>query len=320
MRGEDPVYNPAQRQVIDLLGRAEGPHASVPFPDAVAERCYQALHEGLADVAGALDHDQPRYVSKHDLAMIHTCETHATLPSAPFTWSVPVARGAVVHKAIELSVHWRGEAAPGHLVDEAIASLIGSERGPGPWLATLCERDRAELTAGAADLVAKFAEAFPPLKREWWPVTETRVHAQLFDGALVLSGTCDLLLGRPDPRAPRRVIIDFKTGMPARPHREDLRYYALLETLKNGVPPRLVASYYLDLAHVDRDRLQTEAVTPALLEAAVARVVDGIRIRLALERAEREPRRRAGPTCRWCPLLPGCPDGQAQQAGALPLG
>ena len=89
--------------------------------------------------------------------------------------------------------------------DPAAATRITSERGPAPWLGSLTDGELAELTGAATDLVAKFIEGFPPLKREWWPVTETRLHVQLFDGALVLSGACDLLLGRPDPVIPRRV-------------------------------------------------------------------------------------------------------------------
>ncbi len=309
-------YNPAQRQVIERLGRAERITPEV-FPADMAERCYAALHAGLADLQttfAAAEH--PLHVSKHDLAAIHACEAHATAPGAPFAWSVVTARGTVVHKAIELSVHWRGEAAPGVLVAEAIARLGEAERGPGPWLASLTDGELAELTAAATDLVAKFGDAFPPLKRTWWPVTETKVHVQLFDGALVLSGACDLVLGRPHPRLPHRVMVDFKTGLPAAAHREDLRFYALLETLRNGVPPRLVASFYLDIAHVDRDRLQTETVTVALLDAAVARTVAGVRTRLELAAGARPPVRRPGGSCRWCPLQPTCPEGQAHLAAA----
>lgn len=310
------TYNPAQRQVLDLLGRARQSEP-VAFPPDIAEQCYAALHAGLADVAGHVataGAERAMFVSKHDLAAIHACEAEATAPAQPFEWSVLTARGTVVHKAIELSVHWRGEAPPGVLVTEAIARLGDAERGPGPWLASLTDGELAELTATSTDLVSKFAEAFPPLKAEWRPVTETKVHVQLFDGALVLSGACDLVLGRPEPPTPRRVIVDFKTGLPVATHREDLRFYALLETLRNGVPPRLVAGFYLDLAYVDRDRLQAETVTPALLDAAIARVIDGVRTRIDIGTGRRPAARRAGPTCRWCAMQATCPDGQAHLA------
>lgn len=307
-------YNPAQQQVIDLLGRA-ATAAPVDFPGDVAEQCYAALHAGLGDLAPHFTSaSEPTFVSKHDLATIHGCEAQATAPPEPFSWSLATGRGTVVHKAIELSVHWRGEAPPGVLVTEAVARLATSDRGPAAWLGALTDGELAELTGAATDLVAKFLEGFPPLKREWWPVTETKLHVQLFDGALVLSGACDLLLGRPDPSTPRRVVIDFKTGMPANAHREDARFYALLETLRNGVPPRLVASCYLDVAQVDRDRLQAETVTPALLEAAVARVVDGIRKRVEITRGERIAARLPSGTCRWCPLQATCAEGQAHLA------
>ena len=68
------------------------------------------------------------------------------------------------------------------------------------------------------------------------------------------------------------MIIDLKSGGASTQHRDDLRFYALLETIRIGVPPRLVASYYLDqgLAHA-------ESVTEGMLDATLARTVDGAR-------------------------------------------
>ena len=42
-----------------------------------------------------------------------------------FAWTPATARGAVSHKAIELSIGWRGDPAPGELVDEGIAEQTG---------------------------------------------------------------------------------------------------------------------------------------------------------------------------------------------------
>ena len=68
------------------------------------------------------------------------------------------------------------------------------------------------------------------------------------------------------------------------------------------MPPRLLASYYLDQAH-----LVPEAVTEDLLRATVARLVDGARILMELLHGGRPP-------CRWCPLLDDCDDGLAHLA------
>ena len=143
------------------------------------------------------------------------------------------------------------------------------------------------------------------LKPVWRPVTESRAYADLLGDRIRLSGKVDLTLGRHEPGRATKVIIDLKSGMPVANHRDDLRFYALLETLRLGVPPRLLASYYLDAA-----RAQPETVSVPLLEAAMARVVDGVH-RLVELRAGREPSVRPGWTCRWCPLADTCAEGQS---------
>ncbi|HEV8298894.1 MAG TPA: hypothetical protein VGQ20_16425, partial [Acidimicrobiales bacterium] len=88
-------------------------------------------------------------------------------------------------------------------------------------------------------------------------------------------------------------------------HFDDLRFYALVETMRLGTPPLRLGTYYLD-----QGRLTPEDVTVALLETTVQRVVDGTRKMIELERRLREPVKRTGPLCRWCPLRDGCEDGK----------
>jgi hypothetical protein len=102
------------------------------------------------------------------------------------------------------------------------------------------------------------------------------------------------------------VLIDLKTGGFAPVHLDDLRFYALLETIRIGVPPRLVASYYLDSGEP-----RTEAVSVGLLEATVARVVDGVGRLVGLAHGTVEPALRPGPSCRWCVVLADCEAGRA---------
>ena len=67
------------------------------------------------------------------------------------------------------------------------------------------------------------------------------------------------------------------------------------------MPPFRLASYYLDQGDI-----VSEDVTEAVLEAAAARAADGVVKVVELRLAEREPTRRAGPSCRRCPLVDGC--------------
>ena len=114
------------------------------------------------------------------------------------------------------------------------------------------------------------------------------------------------MIGRPSGNESRKVIIDLKTGRPNVRHRQDLGFYALLETLARGVPPRKLATFYLDAAEA-----QAEDVSERLLRSAVRRTLDGINAIVELESEGRPPVRRAGVTCRCCPLAASCDEGQA---------
>jgi hypothetical protein len=297
-------YNPAQRRVIELLGRSE----SAPVFDAdVGERLRADVEAAIAPHVDMLGGER-LFVSKHALAQMHGCEAHHLATRDTFEWSLATVRGSVAHKAIELSIHWRGEPYPAELVDEAIARLVNDDMGPGPFLGTLGTGDLAQLRGEVNDLVAGFLECFPPLRASWTPVTESRVRVELCDGLVVLSGKVDLTLGRHQGNG--KVIIDLKSGFGSPTHKEDLRFYALIEAIKLGVPPRLVATYELDTA-----RPHPEEVTDAVLQSALARTIDGV-IKLIELHDGRPPLVRPGPPCRWCPLSTTCPEGIAHLASA----
>ena len=71
------------------------------------------------------------------------------------------------------------------------------------------------------------------------------------------------------------------------------------------MPPRVLATYYLD-----GGRLQQEPVSEALLRGALERVVDGAEAAVALLHDGREPLLKAGPPCRWCPRRHTCEVGR----------
>jgi hypothetical protein len=145
-------------------------------------------------------------------------------------------------------------------------------------------------------------------------VLESPLRAELGGGRVVLSGRVDLILGRTEGHVAGKAFVDFKTGGSHASHTDDLRFYALLEVLRLGVPPFRVGSYYLD-----QGALVTEDVTEGLLEAAAHRVADGV-VKLAdLRSKARPPRHRPGPGCRWCPLREGCDEGRRHLARADPF-
>ncbi len=294
--------NPVQRAVLEALG---APYDARPsFASDLAGDLRDELEARLAPVAAQIPTERPLWLSKRDLAGVHGCETAFVADGdEPFAWSAAAARGVVAHKAIELSVNWRGEATPGDLVDEAIARSVGEDT-LGSWLGALGEGERAELRGEAVARVAKFAEVFPPLAPRWVPVTESRMRAELCADRVVLSGKTDLTVGRAQGQVAGKVVIDLKSGGFVPAHRDDLRFYALIETLRLGVPPRLLASVYLDSG-----RIVTEDVDEAVLGAAVERTVRGAEALVELRSGQRQPTLRPGPGCRWCRCRDDCAQG-----------
>jgi len=297
-------HNPAQREVLAALGAR--PHERPAFDPRLRDELRAGLERRLAPVADRVPAGETLWVSKHLLSSVHGCEAMFLAQEAEdFAWSAQTARGTVAHKAIEMSISWRGDPAAGELVDEAMARLIASHDRISDYLGSLGEGERAELHGEASERVNMFLECFPRLEARWRPVAESRLRADLNDDKVVLSGKVDLTVGRAEGVRAGKVLIDLKTGGFSPTHRDDLRFYALIETLRLGVPPRLLASYYLD-----GGRLQDEVVSEDTLAVAVERVVDGAEAAVSLTHEGRAPQLRPGAPCRWCPIRAGCEVGQ----------
>lgn len=270
------------------------------FPPDTADRLRAGLEERLADLVETLT-DVPFVVTKGSLSRVHTCEAHHVAEEAVgFSWSARTARGAIAHKAIELGFGMRVPAPPLELVDLAIDRVLEDERGPAGFLAEAPAAELGELRAAASDYVCKFSDEFPPLKAAWRPRLESSLIGSLFGGRIELRGKVDLALGQARGTAAHVLIVDFKTGRPGPAHIDDLRFYALLETLRVGVPPFRVASWYLDSG-----QWHAEDVDDDLLEVAVRRTADGVR-KLATLASGRPPTLSPGPACRWCVARTTC--------------
>ena len=301
-------YNPTQQEVVSLLGAPKGdrPTFDAGLRDELRSLLEERLEPLVATISSDRFDDDVLYLSKYMLTQALGCERKFMAELVePFQWSIPTARGTVTHKAIELSVHWRGEAPPLQLVDEAMARLTNADKSIADYLQRCDENERAELRAEAGAAMTQFLECFPPLKPQWRPTTDSPIRAELHGGLIVLSGKPDLTLGQPEGTVAGKVIIDFKTGRFSPAHREDLRFYALLEALRI-LPPRLLATYYLD-----QGRFHPEEVTRDLLLSAAERVIDGAHRYVELVSRHREPTVAPGPACRWCPIQLDCDEGTA---------
>ena len=306
-----PGLTPVQERTFALLRRRGEPVVFEPgFVEEIQTIATEAL-TGFAERLAAGRDDRPfgpdetvLFISKHRLAAILGCEVQA-LADDEFAWNVAIAGGQIAHRAIELGLNWRGESEPHRLVDEALARVADEDSSLGDWLERRGEADRADLRSDAIERVTTFMECFPPIDQRSRPMTEARLRWPV-SGPIVLSGKVDLVIGRPVGAESRKVIIDLKTGRPRPQHRDDLRFYALLETLRTSVPPRKLVSYYLDAADAE-----AEDVTEGVLRAALRRTLDGIDALVSLHRKERVAVKRPGGPCHWCPLAEDCDEGRA---------
>ena len=315
--GPPAALNPTQQATLNALGAGAGTDARPQTPPDLGVRLRTDLEAGLDDTAAVIRADRPVTITKHLLNGVHGCQARfLDEQSRGFEATVPIVRGTVAHKALELAVHWDGVPLPLELVDAAIVSVESSDHWATEWMVRATTAERAELRGEAGAIVAQFLECWPPLTVAMRPTTEVRMYADLCRGKITLKGQADLTLGQPvatGTRA-RKIIVDYKTGGFSPEHRTDLRFYALIETLRLGVPPRLLVTSYLGAG-----TLETEVVTEALLDATVARVVDGASAYLALRAREIEPRRRPSMACRWCPIAEDCEPGQRFLADDDPI-
>lgn len=299
----DEALSPVQQEVVEQIGakRETWPE----FPAELRAELRGELEKGIAEHVAMLGPDRQIWANKHAISTVHGCEKRFLADREFPGWSVPLARGTVIHKAIEFSINWPSVAIPADLVDEALSSLEFGEQNIATFLQELNDADRAQLRSDAVDMVTKFDECWPRLKKQWRPVTESKVRLDLFDGKVTMQGKIDLTLGRAEGNKAGKVLIDLKSGKFQPGHMHDLRYYALIEAVRIGVPPRRIASYYLD-----QGRFHPEDVSEDMLFSSAQRAVDGINRMIELELDPSNPRIATSPACRWCKALDVCEPGQ----------
>jgi RecB family exonuclease len=221
----------------------------------------------------------------------------------------PTARSAVgnlLHRALELDAATAIEAEPDELVRRGCAELAEDARF-GPFWAGLDGAARDTVAADARAGVELFRASFPPLgpaRRLLAPVAECWVSLSLCGGLVTVSGRIDLIVGRFDRHRSTRVLVDLKTGGAWPEHPEDMRLYALLFTLRFGVPPLRVGTFFLRSGES-----QPEDVCEPMLMRSADRIVHAVTAasRLGGAPPTDTPDLRPGIWCRWCPRGRTCP-------------
>jgi hypothetical protein len=304
------LTEPQRRTMEGLVGDGPAPR----FPLDLPVRLRAIIEEGVRDLDPAYRFEESLWVGKEMLRAAEQCEGSFAAKLAredpPFSHSPSSAAGVLLHKAIEVEVGAREDRGPEDTLEIAVERMLEREERFAEHWQAVDASEREEAVQEAVQRVELFRASFPPLKplrRELTPVSEMRVRAELLDGDLICTGRIDLVLGsavRDDPGLATRVAIDLKSGRAWPGHGQDMRFYALLMTLRFGVPPRRVSSLYLESG-----TWQAEDVSEELLERTAERVVEAVRIAAELTDG-RAPGLRPGPHCGWCPRSTECPEAE----------
>lgn len=284
--------NPTQQTMLELLRGA--PDERIVFDPGLGQELLKQLESELAHIDAQLK------IAKHPLSLVHQCEGKFVADDV-FAWTTRNARGTIAHKAFELSVGGVKRVTPSALYDMTINTIYAGNENPYlvQFIQELDDGERAELRVGVTDLIIKYFEMFPHLPDTWTPHAEATT-AVIINRKVVLRGKIDLKLGSPQGNKAASLLIDFKTGAPSFTDHEDLRFYALIETLRTGTPPFKVASVYLDAGRADE-----EIVTEQVLHSATRRVIDGVKKIYELNNG-RTPVLNPGFACRFCPANEDC--------------
>ena len=297
------LTDPQRRTLEGLIGTGERP----TFPGDLAQR----LRDRIEGAVRELELAEPLWLGKEKLNQHGRCEGlfQAVLAgeAPPFAHSARSAHGVLLHKAIEVEVGAREGIDPHEIAQVAVGRVLEREERFGEYWRELTSAEQDDALMEVVRRVVLFQGSFPPLKplrRELSPISELRVRAELLGGDLVLSGQIDLVLGVPDrlePNRATRLVVDLKTGSAYPEFAEDMRFYALVMTLRFGVPPYRAASLFLESG-----TWQAEEVTEELLHHAADRAIAAARVAAALSNG-REPALTPGVYCSWCPRAAVCP-------------
>jgi hypothetical protein len=297
------LTDPQRRTLEGLIGAGTRP----VFPSDLPQR----LRDRIESAARGLDLTDQLWLGKERLHDHGRCEgllqAQMSEEGPAFAHSAKTAGGVLAHRAVEVDMASREVLDPQGAAEVAARRLVDREERFADHWSALPIVDQDEALVEAARLLTLLRASFPPvrdLRRALAPISELRVRAELLGGELVVSGQIDLVLGLADPVEPMRatrLALDFKTGDARPEHVEDNRLYALLLTLRFGVPPYRVASYFLESG-----TWQAEDVSEQTLVHAADRVIAAARSAAALGHG-RSASLTPGRWCGWCPRAIACP-------------
>jgi hypothetical protein len=292
-------FTPAQRRTFDeLLCIGTGrPTAPAGLADELRDRIQRGT-------AAALERwpDRSLWFGKSNLTTALRCEgmiaANAAQPRSPGLHPA-TAVGIVAHRAIQISTTHPG-ATPADYVRDSVEASLTEDGFAAFWEAASTGAQSDAITSAISHLIS-FSDSFPPLDDRWGWRFEESVSAKV--GALTMGARIDLVLGRPRPDGRQTMVLcDFKTSGLSEHHDLEASFYALVATLRHGVPPWRSCVYSLasgDWSEPD--------ITAERLVATADEVIRGVCSHVDMLTEARPAELTGGAWCRWCPVRQECP-------------
>lgn len=291
--------NPAQRRVFDELLAIGAPRPVASL--ALAELLRARIEAGTMDAVSRWTENR-FFLSKSQLVQVLNCPGIPVAERAQTTTRAlhqATAVGIVTHRAVQMANTHPGRTVAWY-VDQAVAASCG-EDGFGLFWEQASVGVQSDVKVQALSRTTSFLDTFPPLDAAWAWRFEESMQARI--GRLTMAARPDLVLGRPRPDGRQTMFLcDLKTGGLHEGHDREAAFYALVATLRNGVPP--YRSTVLSLA--SGDWTEPDIDEAVLLGAAddviraVNLLVDGLTEAAPLTLT-------GGVHCRYCPARASCP-------------
>lgn len=212
---------------------------------------------------------------------------------------IQVIVGVISHRAVQLSYTHPGR----EMAEYVKQSIKGARTADGKiddWFATASQSDQSDVIMQSTSKVTNFSDDWPRLEEAWSPRFEEPLSSKI--GNLTLSCRADLVLGR--PRADLRqtmMLVDLKSGNLKPEHEEEANFYALVSTLRHGVPPWRSLIYSLSSGEYSQPD-----VTEETLFNTARNVIQKVNSYIEVMVEEREPLLAPGEQCKYCPIVESC--------------
>jgi hypothetical protein len=251
-----------------LLEKLRGSGRSRPVADPeLAGGLREWLEDSLSSTARRVPEGGPALV-------IDTVSRRRLLSLRPRRQAQPIeiSNQAMVQNLVScLFRQWITTRSIGDPLADAIAAQVvsGDPEGIVERVSRMPAARRSALQSELSGHARQIASMWPPLCASWHPRTGEKVAIPLCGRKIILSATVDLAIGPQASTDASVCIVGIETAPPRRSHEIDMRYCALVETLRSGAPPSRVGKFY-----TQSGQFRIEPVNEHLLVSALLETVD----------------------------------------------